>query len=92
MDICKTKVSWDDEKCKLNIKNHHISFETAALVFADIHRIDFFDALHSTLEEERRITIGKVKKILFVVYTERNNGVRIISARRATKAERKLYE
>jgi len=81
---------WDYEKEQRNIKIHKISFETAKLVFNDDKRIEFFDVNHSDTED-RLITIGKVDKILFVVYTERGDKTRIISARPATKAERRLY-
>lgn len=81
---------WDYEKEQRNIKLHKISFETAKLVFNDTHRIELFDLGHSGMED-RVITIGKVDKVLFVVHTERGNKTRIISARTATKAERRLY-
>ena len=81
---------WDYEKEQRNIKIHKISFETAKLVFNDDKRIEFFDVNHSGTED-RLITIGKVDKVLFVVYTERGDKTRIISARAATKAERRLY-
>ena len=81
---------WDYEKEQRNIKIHKISFETAKLVFNDNNRIELFDINHSG-GEDRIITIGKVDKVLFVVYTERGEKTRIISARAATKAERRLY-
>ena len=81
---------WDDEKEQRNIKMHKISFETAKLVFNDENRLELFDINHSAAED-RIIVIGKVDKVLFVVYTERGDKTRIISARAATKAERKLY-
>ena len=81
---------WDYEKEQRNIKIHKISFETAKLVFNDNNRIELFDLNHSGAED-RIITIGKVDKVLFVVYTERGEKTRIISARAATKAERRLY-
>ena len=81
---------WDYEKEQRNIKIHKISFETAKFVFNDNKRIEFFDVNHSGTED-RLITIGKVDKVLFVVYTERGDKTRIISARLANKAERRLY-
>ena len=81
---------WDEEKEKLNIKKHGISFSTAALVFDDEDRIEIYDAIHS-LEEDRYITIGSVGKILFVVYTNRDSSIRLISARLANERERRLY-
>ena len=81
---------WDEEKAALNLKKHGVRFETAVLVFCDENRIELFDAEHSS-EEERYNTIGLVDNILFVVYTERQNRTRIISARIASKKERNIY-
>jgi len=81
---------WDSEKAALNLRKHGVRFETAARVFNDENRIEFFDAEHS-VDEERYNTIGMVDNILFVVYTERKNRVRLISARPANRKERSLY-
>lgn len=82
---------WDDEKNKINKLKHGISFETATKVFDDKDRIEMYDFLHSTLEEDRNITIGKVDEVLFVVFTERGDNTRIISARKATPGEKEAY-
>lgn len=81
---------WDEEKAALNLKKHGVRFETAARVFCDENRIELFDSIHSD-EEERYNTIGMVDNIPFVVYTERKNRVRLISARPANRKERRLY-
>ena len=81
---------WDDEKNQNNIRKHGLSFETAEMVFADQYRVEFFDEMHSA-EEERYITLGKVKEIILVVYTLRGERYRLISARPATKQERRMY-
>ncbi len=81
---------WDDEKSKINFQKHGITFKTAAKVFGDENRIDELDFLHSITEERRRV-IGKVGKVLFVVYTERTPARRIISAREATEKEKVRY-
>ena len=81
---------WDDEKERLNYAKHKIHFSTAIAVFDDENRKEWYDAAHS-VDEERYNTIGMVGKVLFVVYTERRNRIRIISARLATAAERRLY-
>lgn len=81
---------WDEEKAALNLKKHGIDFRDAALVFNDEYRIELFDVRHSDFEE-RYNTIGKVDEVLFVVYTERRNYTRIISARIATSRERRMY-
>lgn len=83
-------VEWDDNKNTINIKKHGISFATAALVFADEERIEYYDKLHSH-DEDRYVVIGCVQGILYVVYTMRNEAARIISARMATSTERKIY-
>ncbi|MBQ7702856.1 MAG: BrnT family toxin [Firmicutes bacterium] len=84
---------WDEEKNKRNINNHGIDFETAARVFYDEDRLEYYDAAHSVMED-RYITIGEIKDVLIVmvvVYTERTNAIRIISARKATGRERREY-
>ena len=89
-NISGIAVEWDDNKNTINIKKHGISFETAALVFADEERIEYYDKLHS-LNEDRYVVIGCVQGILFVVYTMRNETIRLISARMATNTERSIY-
>lgn len=81
---------WDEEKNKLNQRKHGIDFETAMLVFNDLQRIEIYDMEHSTTED-RYNTIGMVHDVLFIVYTERKENIRLISARIATKAERSIY-
>jgi len=81
---------WDPDKEQANFTKHHIHFETAARVFQDENRIEFYDALHSE-DEDRYNTIGMVNNVLFVVYTERGSRIRLISARLATASERRIY-
>ena len=82
---------WDDKKSKLNQKLHGIAFEDAKFVFNDPQKIILPDLYHS-IDEDRWLAIGIVRRVLFVVFTERNeNIIRIISARVATKAEEELY-
>ena len=81
---------WDDDKAELNRRKHHVRFETAALVFSDEAHIVEFDEEHSIDEDRWKIT-GKVDDILFVVYTERGESTRLISARKATAADRRKY-
>lgn len=83
-------IEWDIQKNSLNIKKHHINFKDAARIFFDENRVEIYDSLHSELED-RYITIGMVDEILFVVYTERLDSLRIISARIATSSEKELY-
>ena len=82
---------WDEDKAALNLKKHGVDFRDAARVFYDVYRIEWYDATHSG-DEERYNTIGKVREVLFVVYTERRERTRIISARKATPRERRIYE
>lgn len=84
------KFEWDEEKNIINKKKHNISFETAAHVFDDPECIEMYDFEHST-NEDRYIALGVVGGALFVVYTERKEAIRLISARLATNAERRLY-
>lgn len=82
---------WDEEKALVNVRKHGIDFDTASLVFFDPGRIEEYDVEHST-DEDRWMTIGLVyATILFVVYTEHNKTIRIISARKADKYEQKDY-
>ena len=81
---------WDENKAAVNWKKHRVDFNDAMRVFEDKNRQEFYDIAHSD-NEDRYITIGKVRDILFVVYTERGEYIRIISARRANPKERKLY-
>ena len=85
------RFEWDEKKEELNIKKHGINFEVASHVFLDPERIEYYDAAHSNAEEDRFITIGYVGEVLTVVYTERTEILRIISARMATKKEREAY-
>ena len=84
---------WDKTKEKQNIAKHKIDFSSAALVFGDPNRIEKYDDMHS-VDEERYITIGQIGDnliVVVVVYTERTNAIRIISARAATNREREFY-
>ena len=84
---------WDDDKAKSNRKKHGVSFEEAASVFADPLAAIFDDKAHS-VDEQREIIVGQSASIrlLLVSFTEREGAIRIISAREATKRERKDYE
>jgi len=86
------KIEFDPEKAKINWQEHKIKFETAALVFSDPMRLERRDdSEYNTSMEERWQTLGMVKKVLFVIYTERGEKTRIISARTADKAEKRSY-
>ncbi|MDR2801462.1 MAG: BrnT family toxin [Desulfovibrio sp.] len=86
------QIEFDPIKDAKNWAKHKLRLATAALVFADpmrIERID--DSSSNTSGEERWQTLGKVGGVLFVVYTERGEKIRLISARPATKAEKRSY-
>jgi uncharacterized DUF497 family protein len=84
---------WDAQKAKNNLQKHQVDFEEASTIFDDPQFITFLDNEHSQ-SEERYITIGLSarNRILMVAHTERNEKIRIISARKATKNEEKFYQ
>ena len=84
---------WDLNKARKNIKSHDVSFDEASTVFSDTLSVTINDPLHSD-DEDRFVLIGNSSnnRLLLVVHTERGNKIRIISARKATKNERKQYE
>lgn len=92
-DIMKTNFEWDSEKEKKNIRKHEVSFDEACSVFDDPILITVIDEEHS-MDEERYITVGLSNKnrLLLVAHTKREDRIRIISARKATKNEEKFYE
>lgn len=83
-------VEYNKSQNEINKKKHGVSFEAAALVFADEHYLELYDDEHS-IDEDRYIAIGLVEDILFVVHTVRNEKIRMISSRLATKQERRFY-
>lgn len=82
---------WDEDKAASNLSKHGISFETARYVFLDENRIEIYDEENSVAGEDRYDVLGLVEDVLFVVYTIRGEHTRIISARMATRLERRLY-
>lgn len=84
---------WDTNKATANLKKHGVSFTEAATVFADPLSITFPDPDHS-VGESRYITMGLSSsiKLLIVAHTDRDNYIRIISAREATRREKRFYE
>ncbi len=85
---------WDEDKAQENLQKHGIAFEEAKTVFNDPFLITFFDDEHSDAED-RYISIGVAsnRKVLLVVHTERGKFViRLISCRKATLSERRVYE
>lgn len=87
------KFGWDRRKARVNKRKHGITFEEASTIFGDILSITIEDPAHS-IAEQRFITIGTSvnNRLIVVVHTERNDIIRIISARKTTGNERKEYE
>jgi len=85
-------LEWDADKAALNLQNHGVTFEDAALVFYDHGRIESYDG-REDYGEDRWATIGlAVWSILYVVYTVRElETIRVISARKAVPYEQKQY-
>jgi uncharacterized DUF497 family protein len=84
---------WDLRKARSNLSKHAVSFEAASTVFSDPASLTISDPDHSLLEP-RHITMGLAfnGKLLVVAHTDRGDNIRIISARPASRKERKLYE
>jgi uncharacterized protein len=84
---------WDEEKADANLRSHAVSFREAATVFGDPLTLTIDDPVHST-EEDRLITMGlsHAGRLVVVVHVERGDTIRIISARSATRRERRTYE
>jgi len=80
-------------KAVINLKKHKVSFEEAASVFGDPMAYTFADPDHS-IGEERWLMFGlsRMARLLAIIYTQRRGKYRIISARLATRNERKIYE
>ena len=84
---------WDPDKAATNVAKHGVSFEEAATVFGDPLSLTVYDPDHSQ-DEDRFITMGTSTdgRLILVSHMDRDDRIRIISARVATKRERKAYE
>ncbi len=84
---------WDEQKARTNLAKHGVSFEEASTVFGDPLSLTIPDPAHSQTED-RYIILGHShrQRLLVVVHTERDDNIRLISARPATRRERKSYE
>jgi uncharacterized DUF497 family protein len=89
--------TWDLRKAKINLSKHGISFEEAATVFSDPGGLHWEDIGHSTSEARfKRLGVSIGHRMLIVIYTVRRTSdgketIRIISARQASRKERKAY-
>ena len=89
----KQRFEWDEVKAAANLRKHGVAFEEAASLFSDALAYTFDDPDHS-VGERRLLTFGLSQsgRLLAVVHAERGRAIRIISARRATRHERGIYE
>lgn len=84
---------WDDQKAASNLQKHGVSFDEAVSVFGDALALTFSDTDHSDVEERSRTYgISNKERLLVVIHTERRSGIRIISARKATRYEKGIYK
>ena len=84
---------WNPHKAEQNRRKHGVSFHEAATVFGDSLAVTYHDPDHS-ISEQRFITVGlsNVGRLLIVAHADRDENIRIISARKTTLRERKYYE
>jgi uncharacterized DUF497 family protein len=84
---------WDEKKARSNSRKHGIAFDEFSTVFADALSLTIRDPAHSQMENAF-VTLGTSHsgRLLVVVHTERGDNIRIISARRASRRERRTYE
>jgi uncharacterized protein len=89
----QSQYEWDDDKAKANWRKHQVGFLEGATVFNDPLVATLPDPDHS-VDEQRYIAIGRSVRgrVLVVVFTERGDKLRLISCRKATLRERKIYE
>ncbi len=87
------KIEWDPRKAKSNLEKHGVSFEEAATALSDPMAATGADPDHS-ITEQRYVTLGLSEKgrLVVVSHTEKGETIRIISARKASKGEREIYE
>jgi uncharacterized DUF497 family protein len=85
--------AWDPGKARQNRRKHRVSFQEAATVFGDPLAVTYSDPDHS-VSEQRFITVGlsSAGKVLMVSHADRDESIRIISARKVTQHEREHYE
>jgi len=86
------RFEWDPRKAKKNLEKHGVSFEEAATAFGDPQSLTDFDPDHSE-DEDRFILLGATHagRLVVVSHTDRGQSVRLISARLATRRERRTY-
>ena len=86
--------TWREERNKLNKKKHGLFLSEAVDAFDDPHLFEFYDAAHSSVDEDRYISLGCIRDtvVLFAITTDKGDGdTQIISARKATQKEQEVY-
>ena len=85
--------TWNEEKNQLNKKKHGFYLSEIVEVFDDPHLIEWYDKEHSSMGEDRYICLGRLQDtvIFFVVFTERDENIHLITARKADPIEERLY-
>ena len=83
---------WDDPKAASNLRKHGVSFDEALSVFGDPMALTFADTDHSDNEDRSRTYgMSNQARLLVIIHTERQNRIRLISARKATRYEKSIY-
>jgi hypothetical protein len=89
--------TWDLRKAKINFSKHDVSFEEASTIFSDPRALQWVDAEHAAAERRfKRLGVSVEHRVLIVIYTVRRTSdgqeeIRVISARQASRKERKAY-
>jgi uncharacterized protein len=87
------RFKWDPQKAAKNVEKHGVTFQEASTVFRDPLSATAYDPDHSVLDR-RYVTIGVSQRgrLLMIAHSEQEDAIRLISARVATKQERRIYE
>lgn len=86
------RFEWDAQKAQRNFEKHRVTFDEASTVFLDPLAVESLDVEHST-DEDRFVLLGRSyrDRLIVVVFSERGETIRIISARKATRREAREY-
>ena len=94
--VTRMRFVWDEKKSRVNLAKHKVSFELAALVFEDPHSVSRFDRIKNGEERWQTLGVPIGVAVLLVAHADYEESgeevIRIISARKATPHERKIYE
>jgi uncharacterized DUF497 family protein len=82
---------WDDDKAEENFRKHGVDFETAAEAFRDVYGVEELDASMDYGESRFKLIGHAAGSLILVIYTERGDAIRIISARQATRRDHDRY-